>query len=123
MENNRGSNQLFKGAIGGFIFGIIIAALVYFMFIQDTSKIDPEDCPTCPTCPACPAPTVCPKYETADCPVCPAVADCPASSACPACPACSPPASTPPASPTNTATSQARDAFSGINNDALRLGL
>ena len=33
------------GMIGGFAVGIILAVIIYFAFIRDTTKIKPESCP------------------------------------------------------------------------------
>ena len=75
-----------SGIIGGFAIGIILAVIIYFAFIRDTTKIKPEACPVCPEakeCPACPA---CPVAK--ECPVCPEAKACPEAKECPPCPLC-----------------------------------
>ena len=55
------------GMIGGFAVGIILAVIIYFAFIRDTTKIKPESCPEAKECPECPLCQVC---EDKECPAC-----------------------------------------------------
>lgn len=66
-----------RGIIVGFILGVIVLSLIYFLLIRDVPKIKVEGCPVCVT------PTVTPSEKL--CPECPKCQMCPV---CPRCPEC-----------------------------------
>lgn len=74
-SNNTKGSKFFTGVIGGFIFGIMIATIIYYAFIRDTTKIDPKDCPAPPKCKPCSPEKVCPPQN--NCPTCPPPVTCP----------------------------------------------
>ena len=61
------------GMIGGFAVGIILAVIIYFAFIRDTTKTKPESCPEAKECPEakkCPECPLCQVCEDKECPAC-----------------------------------------------------
>lgn len=65
------------GVVVGFILGVIVLSLIYFLLIRDVTEIKIEGCPICLT------PTISPVEKL--CPECPKCESCPT---CPRCPEC-----------------------------------
>jgi hypothetical protein len=66
-----------RGVIVGFIIGLVVSSLIYFLLIRDISEIKIEACPECITPIVTPVEKLCPECPKCEiCPVCPRCPKC-----------------------------------------------